>query len=229
MASDRHNDLARRCLVWLGNKSSRAGFKGSTEVSLGDGLVFDAAALCWFQGRFWDQYFGREHRWNDGKIPVCIFESKVSRSDFVKTFVKDGHIGSRLKPFGHLHWLVADKDVCKESELPDWWGLLNPSGAGLKEIRRPKPTECIDGNKELLEHELLWRGDLNIWNTTGEYIRGLKRQMVSLVEMLLEKHPFDSDLLSLQKSMREEMGDLSYQAFHCIEEFISKEASCSKS
>jgi hypothetical protein len=90
---------------------------------------------------------------------VCVFEVKVSRSDFLNTFGgKDsGHAKARMKPVGTAHWVVAEKGVCKPEELPDFWGLLEPYGAGLTEKKAPKLNILSDEYIHSIAFDMLWQ------------------------------------------------------------------------
>ena len=89
---------------------------------------------------------------------VCVFEVKVSRADFLNTFNgKDTtHAKARMEPVGTAHWVVADKGVCKSEELPDFWGLLTPYGAGLTELKMPKLNVLTDSSIHAIAFDMLW-------------------------------------------------------------------------
>ncbi len=90
---------------------------------------------------------------------VCVFEVKVSRSDFLNTFGgKDSaHAKARMEPVGTAHWVVADKGVCKPEELPYFWGLLEPYGAGLTEKKPPKLNVLPDEHLHSIAFDMLWQ------------------------------------------------------------------------
>ncbi len=67
-----------------------------------------------------------------------IVECKASRADFLtdkkKWFRKEAHRGMA----GHRYYL-ANKGVIKDyTELPDCWGLIEPSGRGVKVVAHPR-------------------------------------------------------------------------------------------
>lgn len=89
---------------------------------------------------------------------VCVFEVKISRADFLNTFGNrdSGHAKARMKPAGTAHWVVADKGVCKPEELPDFWGLLMPYGAGLTEKKLPKLNPLPGNILHSIAFDMLW-------------------------------------------------------------------------
>lgn len=111
--------------------------------------------------------FGDIDRWY-----VCVFEVKVSRADFMHTFNgKDTpHAKARMKPVGTAHWVVADKGVCKSEELPDFWGLLTPYGAGLTELKVPKLNILPDSRIHAIAFDMLWL-NMNFRSTYYDQIK----------------------------------------------------------
>jgi len=89
---------------------------------------------------------------------VCVFEVKVSRADFLNTFggKKTPHAAARKEPVGTAHWIVADKEVCEASELPDFWGLLTPYGAGLREEKMPTLNVLTDAELHSIAFAMIW-------------------------------------------------------------------------
>jgi hypothetical protein len=89
---------------------------------------------------------------------VNVFEVKVSRNDFLNTFgSKDSpHAKARMEPVGTAHWVVAGKSVCVAEELPDFWGLLEPYGAGLTEKKMPKLNILPDSMIHSFAFDMLW-------------------------------------------------------------------------
>lgn len=152
-----HEDLGHRSLVWLAQMSTNKGFRGDVEVPLnprevGPAYVADAVAQLNFQSRFRDRY-------GIPKGPLdlfsCIFEVKVSRSDFRKTFCTEG--SSRLlAPAGNFHWVVTTPDLVKAEEVPSFWGLLEESHGGLHEVKKPS-FQSIQ-HHEKIAYSILWYG-----------------------------------------------------------------------
>src|SRR3990167_3268438 len=84
--SRQHQDLANRSLGWLSRRASMRGVRGTTEVTLPHlaGVQVDALALCGLQRRFHPQYaLGTDYKY---EALVCVFEVKVSRDDFHRSF-----------------------------------------------------------------------------------------------------------------------------------------------
>jgi len=141
----------------------RSGF----EVPLADSYVADWVALCGFQERFRRQYvpeFQMERR--DGVLIspefACVFEVKVSRSDFLSTFSTFGRAAGRCapraSPVGSLHWIVASRGVVRAEDDLGYWGLLVVSGGGLHEVRRANFTPRAAGGLYKIGYHLLWYG-----------------------------------------------------------------------
>jgi hypothetical protein len=65
---------------------------------------------------------------------VIVFETKISRSDFLATFHQERN-GNRRSPIGNLHYLVIPPNLSCTDHLPEWWGILQQSRRGLREIR----------------------------------------------------------------------------------------------
>lgn len=129
-----HEELGYRSLIWLSNRATQMGMRGNTEIYLRRGYAVDAVALHHFQYRYDLRYGSLD------KVPntyISLFEIKCSHGDFVSTFIKDNHFGSRLEPFGNFHWIVTPKGLLKKEEIPEFWGLLEASGRGLREIKSP--------------------------------------------------------------------------------------------
>lgn len=143
-----HDRLAKMALIWIGARATRKGVRGSTEIYLAENYVADAVAICWFQHRFWKHWNLPSPRYLTTKTRLydvlSVFEAKAHRSDFLKTFVRgDAGHNNRIKPIGNLHWCVVLKDVASPDELPDFWGMLEIRGNGLREIKKPiwKPID----------------------------------------------------------------------------------------
>ncbi len=90
---------------------------------------------------------------------VCVFEVKVSRSDFLNTFggKKTAHAKARMEPVGTAHWVVADKGICKPEELPDLWGLVEPYGAGLTVKKISKLNILPEDILHSIAFDMLWQ------------------------------------------------------------------------
>jgi len=146
MAGKLHDKLAGRSLVWLHNRATPKGIAGATEVWLTDSYVADAVALCSLQYRFYEKY-GTDRL----NYFACVFEVKVSRQDFNKTFSSETN---RLTPVGSLHWVVTPKGLV--TDVPTFWGLLEVRGAGLSEVIRPKLNYLTQRQLDRIAHCLIW-------------------------------------------------------------------------
>lgn len=142
--SNKHVELQERALTWIGNMATGKGVRGATEIMVANEYVADAVVICTLQSRFDLKYKEMSGRGDLGCLTeqVCIFEIKVSRSDFLATFPSGWastgkRDGNRLYPVGTLHWCVALPGLVYQSELPDFWGLLVPRGRGLTELKAP--------------------------------------------------------------------------------------------
>jgi len=164
-------------LTWLANKATARGIRGTTELALDRGYVADAVALCSLQDRFVRAYcehsnlkqlVGNAHRNKEsGKIEytfagdvgnylACIFEAKVTRSDFLATFGNGGRHKNRLTPVGALHWCVTPRGLVGPDEVPGFWGLLVPYGGGLSELKKPTIQILNEPDMDRIAHKLLW-------------------------------------------------------------------------
>lgn len=166
MRSLEHVDLQHRVVPWLSSKATGRGIREGYEICLRECYVADVVALLRFQMRFSDQY-GLEEPVSEGSFEhiahdaACVFECKATRSDFLAMFgptMRD--YGTRWKPVGTLHWVVAPKGVVPEAYELGFWGLLEPSGPGLRETRAPKTQPISEGLVEKIAYELLWYGTL---------------------------------------------------------------------
>lgn len=171
--TEKHNDLSLMALTWLSNKVTGKGMRATTEVCLAEGYVADVVALCSLQYRFWKLYTHNntiptisdyfQHRANckareyeSVNYIACIFEAKASRNDFLSTFNEKTKHLNRHVPIGNLHWCVVNKGIVKAGELPDFWGLLEPSGSGLTERKKPLMQTKTMGELDKIAHALLW-------------------------------------------------------------------------
>lgn len=177
MPSDRHIQLQNMVRRWIDNRS----FKMCALPECGAvGYLADFVALAGMKGAEHEKYTSRSGLkmkymtwvWPDGmnqageyrtfgdinRYYVCVFEVKVSRADFLNTFGgKDSaHAKARMEPVGTAHWVVADKGVCRPDELPDFWGLLEPYGAGLTEKKVPKLNVLSDEQLHSIAFDMLW-------------------------------------------------------------------------
>ncbi len=170
--SERHNELTSLAIKWLTNRSFK--IRGVTEANF-VGYSADYAAIAGMYDSEHSKYtrlsgltkkymipaYGDKEYQIKGEMDrwyVCVFEVKVSRADFLNTFggQKTPHAKARMAPVGTAHWVVADKNVCKPEELPEFWGLLTPYGSGLTEKKMPKLNVLPDSTIHAMAFDLLW-------------------------------------------------------------------------
>lgn len=182
MPSKRHIKLQNLVATWIGNRSFKmCGLPESHVV----GYVADFVAIAGMNGAEHTKYTQHsgltemsmshvlkdDHQQRTGhdkwthKIHgdidrwyVCVFEVKVSRADFLNTFggKNSSHAKARMEPVGTAHWVVAEKGICTPDELPDFWGLLEPYGAGLTEKKMPKLHILPDEELHAMAFDMLW-------------------------------------------------------------------------
>lgn len=122
-------------LIWLEKYATNRGIRGCEEVIMRPGYVADAAAICGLQYQHYKNWIG-DRKPNDFSDDFTwIFETKVSRSDFLKTFINDKHLGSRLSPVCNFHYIVASKKIIAKEEVPEFWGLIEEYGRGLRIVK----------------------------------------------------------------------------------------------
>ena len=186
--TDLHDELSGKALRWFASRCTQRGSRGGFEVKLRDGYVADAVALGSFGGAEMRRY---EHIWHrktrtghssyvqdesgewqktwihsSGDLDnyfACVFESKASKSDLLKTF---GNYSSvRYTSAGHLHWVVVPELWGLEPDLPIWdfWGILQKSSTGLKEIRSPQYMDMEPERVSEFAHQLLWAKPRGTW------------------------------------------------------------------
>jgi|SRR5581483_8413481 len=142
-----HCDLTDRVLGWMRRRVTGVGFDYASEVYLADGYVADAVVIGSLQHRFWLEVtssdieefrsLGDMDRVIAPEKLVMVFETKVSRQDFMCTF-NGSKEGNRRKPIGNLHYLIIPQALKCEDHLPEWWGILEQSRKGLRQIRQAK-------------------------------------------------------------------------------------------
>lgn len=70
--------------------------------------------------------------WPSRGLHLMGFEVKISRSDWLHEF-KNPSKADEIANYCHEWYLVVgDEDIVKDDELPKTWGLIVPSGKGLK-------------------------------------------------------------------------------------------------
>lgn len=73
--------------------------------------------------------------WPSRGLYLLGFEVKVSRADWLKE-LKTPEKAEEIAAYCHYWYVVVgNKDIVKEGELPQKWGLIVPSGKGLKILK----------------------------------------------------------------------------------------------
>jgi hypothetical protein len=204
--SDRHIELQNMLVRWIENRSFKmcglpesnvvgyiadfvaiAGMHDAehTKYAFHSGLKKKYMSSRKIDGERVRQIFGDIDRWY-----VCVFEVKVSRSDFLHTF--DGkntpHAKARMEPVGTAHWVVAEKGICKPEELPDFWGLLTPYGTGLTELKRPKLHILEDKELHAIAFDMLWL-QMNYRSSYYDQLYGMAKAIKSVQEAVIRDMP----------------------------------------
>lgn len=147
MAGTLHPQLTQRASRWISKRCTGAGFNHATEVFLGPNYVADAVVIASLQHRFWLAAGGGEQHSLPERL-VIVFETKVSRTDFLATF-NSARTGNRRFPIGNLHYIITPPALHSLDHLPPWWGLLQQSYRGLQEIR---PAQLCPIDEHQLHH-----------------------------------------------------------------------------
>ena len=165
-----HIELQHRAVAWLRSRSTGRGLRAGMEICLRPGYVADVVAVLSFQHRFAEAYKMLSQHPDKPMVrvsdeAVCIFECKVSRADFLSTFGPNPkHRVNRYEKQGTLHWVVAAKGVVREGDELGFWGLLEESGRGLREVRAPRRDFLTRARINDVAYELLWHGqDARPW------------------------------------------------------------------
>jgi len=169
--SAKHIALQNRSLVWLLNKTTQRGIRGGLEIPLNVGYVADAACVCDFKRSIEERYTGKrtDHNPTRHNLDIksgthrsnaLVFEIKVDLPDLLATFTKGGG-GNRSFPVGNLHWLVIPRgryELWGNSlrGVPDFWGILEESGKGLAERRKPRYMGMGDASYHKFCASILW-------------------------------------------------------------------------
>ena len=103
----------------------------------------------------------------------CVFESKVSRSDFFSTFGPNGR-ENRKTPIAHLHFIVVPKTLITPEEVPEFWGLLATAGGGLTQIKMPDYCEMTQDGLNAFAHRLIWAKPRGTLQHKGEIPKQLR-------------------------------------------------------
>lgn len=191
MASEKHNDLIYRAGAWLANRITLRGYRGYPEICLNNQYVADFVAIASFQSRFYEQYlelakkkplrFANGHWVGVGTEWLNVFEAKYTRSDFISTFNDSAKHANRKTPSGSMHWLVCKKGICHSNEVPEFWGILETYGNGLREIKKPIHQYIEPSYLYRIAYRILWSGD--------SYRKSLFNEILRLREIIESVKP----------------------------------------
>ncbi len=162
MATDLHKELSIRAILWMNSRMTASGIRWATEFTLKSGWVADCVAFGFPQIRYFDRIKKINNHsealdvWHKIGFPdhfLYVFESKVSKSDYNKSFANNGYKNTLI---GNLHYVVTPKELITEEELPEGWGWLIKSGNGLRELVIPKLNEISEEFKNIIGYRMLW-------------------------------------------------------------------------
>lgn len=81
--------------------------------------------------------------WRSTGYAVHGLELKVSRADWLKELRDPAKAASAARYCDHWWVAVGDASIVKPGELPDGWGLLTPSGRGLRQAVKPAKLDRV--------------------------------------------------------------------------------------
>jgi len=82
-------------------------------------------------------------RWSARSYEFHGIEVKATRSDWLAELREPAKADPLIR-LCRKWWVLAPAEVVRDSELPDGWGLLVPSGTGLAERVRAKPRPEVE-------------------------------------------------------------------------------------
>lgn len=155
MASKLHKELSIRALAWMNSRVTGSGKRWATELMICPkiGWVADVVIFAYPQIRYYEQVEPKPAELIDKFL--YIFETKVSRQDFNKSFSGKYDI-HKLQLIGNFHYVVTPKNLIKINELPKGWGWLMQSGNGLREMVKPEYNPINEDFKYKVGWNMLW-------------------------------------------------------------------------
>ena len=88
--------------------------------------------------------------WPSRGLHITGFEVKVSRGDFLRE-IRDPRKADELACFcDYWYIVVGDADIVKPGDLPPTWGLIVPSGTGLKVVKEAPKMKAQGVDSSLL-------------------------------------------------------------------------------
>lgn len=85
-----------------------------------------------------------------------LIEVKVSRSDFLHDFKKDGRNDEKLQ-LGNYRFYLVPKNLVKPDEIPNKWGLLEFDGKDIEMAKKPEKVEGCDYAASAIYYSILRR------------------------------------------------------------------------
>jgi len=164
MATKLHKELSVRAISWMNSRMTGSGIRWATELQLESGWIADCVAFGFPQIRHFDRIKKINNHsealdvWHKKEFPdhfLYVFETKVSKSDFNKSF-SGNHETHKLEPIGNLNYVITPKGLISENELPEGWGWLMQSGNGLREMIVPKLYEITNEFRFKIGYRMLW-------------------------------------------------------------------------
>lgn len=149
-----HRALVEASYLWAINKGTAKGIRAASEFCPTHGYSADLLAMLVFTGQHYNQRYmpEKELYYSDN---VLIFEAKASKFDFVRHF-NDRENPRVTTPLGTLHWVVTDDGLVDKEEIPSFWGLLEKTGRGLRETKRPRYCPITQERLCQIGYDLLW-------------------------------------------------------------------------
>jgi len=132
-----HEWLTKQTLYFLSNMATARGLIWRQEHTIHNGMRPDAVGFCSLQMQYDKMFRNKDHVIISDYL--FIFETKVSYSDFKNSFNGDGEW--KEKPYANFHFLVVPKGFSKTynlSNLPNYWGVLEPKVSALQIIKPPE-------------------------------------------------------------------------------------------
>jgi len=140
-----HEWLSQQTFYFLNKMCTARGLVWRDEHTLHNGMRPDAVGFCSLQMQY-ERLFQLKERhdvYDEGiQDLMFVFESKVSYSDYKNSFNGSGEY--KEKPYANFHFLVIPKgfkEAYDLSQLPDYWGILEPNVSALQIVKRPKYIE----------------------------------------------------------------------------------------
>lgn len=137
-----HEWLSEKTFNFLYKMCTQRGLIWRQEHTIHNGMRPDAVGFCSLQFQY-EKLFATTDRknWNSERVIdfMFVFESKISYSDYKSSFNGSGQW--KEKPYANFHFLVVPKDFSKTydlSNLPDYWGILEPKISALQIIKMPQ-------------------------------------------------------------------------------------------